>query len=367
MKNEPVNNQAGLAASFLALARRKCKPAGRIGFVLPLSAAFAESWAVTRCMLEEEFEDLVAITVASGQALGKRALSADTGMEEMLLVGTKRMNHSENDEQISSLVHCMTLREPVLRIGEAGEVGRAIQRAVMNVQNSIASHYPVHVGQDEIGQICVFKVKTSGAPWSPLGVLHADLALAADALLDGVLLFNGDAVPIGIPMSPLKDLFKIGPTHDLIGHLSGKDPRGAFEFHPVVDSVDAMGPDRALWKADSIAQKRLIVPLTHKGTVPKGVESRKKLDAMRQFSSTLFYSRNMRWTSQTLLAATTTYDGMGGRAWTSLQHQDERIRKAFCAVGQLYSWISSSLDSRSKDSDWPSHNPNEGTSEYPIP
>ena len=90
VKNEPVNNRAGMAASFLALARRKCKPGGRIGFVLPLSAAFAESWTVTRRMIEREFEDILAIAVASGQALGKQALSADTGMEEMLLVGTKR-------------------------------------------------------------------------------------------------------------------------------------------------------------------------------------------------------------------------------------------------------------------------------------
>ncbi|MYG70382.1 MAG: hypothetical protein F4069_11745 [Rhodothermaceae bacterium] len=332
VKNEEVNNQAGLAASFLALARRKCKPGGRIGFVLPLSAAFAESWSITRRMMEKEFEDLLAITIASGQALGKRALSADTGMEEMLLVGTKRANHHANGEPASARIHCMTLREPILRVGEAGEVARAIQRAMENMQGSTTS-YPVQIGQDEIGQICVFTVKLPGAPWSPLGVLHADLALAANALLGGKLLFNGHAVPIEVPMALMKDLFEIGPTHDLIGHLSGRDPRGAFEFHPVVDSVDAMGPDRALWNANSKVQKRLIVPLTHKGTAPKGVGSEAKREAMRQFRSTLFYARNMRWTSQTLLTATATYHGMGGRAWTSLQHEDKRVYKAFALWG----------------------------------
>ena len=342
VKNEPVNNQAGLAASFLALARRKCKPGGRIGFVLPLSAAFAESWAITRRMMEEEFEDLTAIAIASGQALGRSALSADTSMEEMLLVGTKRTNHHPNGEPASDRVYCITLREPVLRVGEAGEVARAIQHAIGNVQNSTAS-YPVRVGQDEIGQICAFTIRMPGAPWSPLGVLHADLALAADALLEGELLFNGHAVPIGVTMSPMKELFKIGPTHDLIGHLSGRDPRGAFEFNPVFDPVDAIGPDRALWKADSSAQKRLVVPLTHKGSAPVGVGSKAKREAMRQFRSTLFYARNMRWTSQALLAATAAHSGMGGRAWASLQHEDERVYKAFAlwansTLGFLVHW-----------------------------
>lgn len=342
VKGEPVNNQAGLASSFLALARRKCKPGGRIGFVLPLSAAFAESWAITRRMMEEEFEDIVAIVIASGQALGRRALSADTGMEEMLLVATKRANHNPNGGHVSNPIHCITLREPVLRVGEAGEVARAIQGAIKNIQGSTAS-YPVRVGDDEIGQICRFTATVSGTPWNPLGVLHADLALAANALLDGELLFNGHAVPIGVPMSPMKDLFEIGPTHHLIGHLPGRSQLGAFEFNPVFDPVDAIGPDRALWKADSRAQKRLIVSLTHKGSAPVGVGSEGKREAMRQFRSTLFYARNMRWTSQALLAATAAYSGMGGRAWASLQHKDERVRKAFAlwansTLGFLVHW-----------------------------
>ena len=90
VKGQGVNRKAGLAASFLALAKKKIKQGGRIGFVLPLTAAFAETWAITRKMIEESFDDITAITVAAGQALGKDALSADTKMEEMLLVATKR-------------------------------------------------------------------------------------------------------------------------------------------------------------------------------------------------------------------------------------------------------------------------------------
>ena len=339
VKHEPVNKQAGLAASFLDLARLKCKPGGRIGFVLPLSAAFAESWSVTRRMIEEEFEEILVLAVASGQALGKQALSADTQMEEMLLIATKRKHGtSDSTEQIQ----CVTLRAPVVRVGEAAEMARAIQLSIDSLDDSTKS-YPVQVGEDEIGQVYAFDIRHAGAPWNALGVLHADLALAANALLDGHLIFNGESMEIGVPMTTIGELFTIGPTHDLIGHLAGRDPRGAFELNPVFDHVDAIGPDRALWKADSSTQTQLMIHLTHKGSAPKSVGSKKQRDAMRQHRSTLFYARNMRWTSQALLAAITHYRGMGGRAWASLQHEDEHLCKCFAlwansTLGFLIHW-----------------------------
>ena len=341
VKHEPVKNQAGLAASFLALARQKCKPGGRIGFVLPLSAAFAESWSVTRRMIEEEFEEILVLAVASGQALSKQALSADTQMEEMLLIATKRKQGRGASEGIEQ-IRCVTLREPVVRVGEAGEVARAIQTSLGSLDESTKS-YPVRVGEDEIGQVYTFEIRNGGAPWNALGVVHADLALAANALIEGYLVFNGASVEIGLPMTTIGELFTVGPTHDLIGHLAGGDPRGAFELNPVFDPVDAIGPDRALWKADSSTQTQLMVHLTHKGSAPKNVGSEKQREAMRQCRSTLFYARNMRWTSQALLAATTHYRGMGGPTWTSLIHDDENLCKCFAlwansTLGFLIHW-----------------------------
>ncbi len=341
VNHQPVNNQAGMAASFLALARQKCKPGGRIGFVLPLTAAFAESWSITRCMMEEDFEDILVLAIASGQALGKQALSADTQMEEMLLVGTRRTDDEQNPPT-TNRISCVTLREPVLRVGEAGEVANAIRSTIKSTQSSTTSQ-PIHIGRDEIGQVCTFTVRSPGAPWSPLGVLHADLALGANALLEGRILFNGHDIPLGIPMCMLKDLFEIGPTHHLIGHLRGTSQIGAFEFNPVFDHVDAIGPDRALWSADSTTQTRLVISLTHKGSAPAGVGSDRERDAMRQFRSTLFYARNLRWTSQRLLVATTNYPGMGGSTWTSLQHEDSRVCKSFSlwansTLGFLVHW-----------------------------
>ena len=62
---------AGMAASFLALARNKVRPGGRIGFVLPLTAASANSWKKTRQMIEREFIDITVVAVSAGKARKK--------------------------------------------------------------------------------------------------------------------------------------------------------------------------------------------------------------------------------------------------------------------------------------------------------
>ncbi len=121
-EGEPVSNQAGMAASFLALARQKLRPGGKIGFVLPLTAAFADAWSRTRQMIQEEFENIIAVTASDG------SLSADTGMQEMLLTATRAKK-----SRASSPIRCVTLRSIPSRLGEAGEVARAIRQAVRKV------------------------------------------------------------------------------------------------------------------------------------------------------------------------------------------------------------------------------------------
>ena len=338
VRSEPCSNQAGMAASFLALARRKVKRGGRIGFVLPLTAALADSWVKTRQMIERDFDDVMAIAVAAGQALGKDAFSADTYMEEMLLVGTRKRGQSTR----GGTIHCVTLQRPPTRMGEAGEIARAVCSA-----SSTATHgtsYPIRVGQDEIGQLCVLQTEGTGAPWSPVGALRPDLVRAGMDLSRGELAFAAYAQPLGVPMATIGEVFEVGPTHDMIGHLAtATSPRGAFAMHPVRGNMDAIGQDRSLWAADSGRQRALEVLPTHKGSFPKGVGSAKQRKAMRTYRSTLLYARNMRWTSQKLLSATTAHAVLGGRAWVSLGHEDTRVRKAFAlwansTLGMLVHW-----------------------------
>ena len=338
IRNEPVKNQAGMAASFLALARKKVKYGGRIGFVLPLTAAFGDTWSITRRMIEREFTDITAVAVASGQALGREALSADTSMEEMLLVATRRTKEEIGSRGGNAApIHCVTLQSPPTRIGEAGEIARAIATALNDI-GGVGTSRPFMAGDDELGHIAVFDAGGEGAPWGPLGVVHADLGLAADSLIKGEIAHIVDtAISLNVDMATINDVFKVGPTHDIIGHVFGGDPRGAFEFYPITSRADAIGKDRALWRANGKTQKNLVVLPTHKGSASANVGSDRKRRDMRRHKSTLYYARNMRWTSQALLVATTQQPAMGGRAWTTLGHEDVRVQRAFAL------WANSTL------------------------
>ena len=170
---------------------------------------------------------------------------------------------------------------------------------------------------------------------------HVELAVAAKQLTKGRLIFAGLSKAFPFGMTSLGEIFEIGPSHDSIGHLEKGDGRGAFEFFPVQGETDAIGADRSLWAADSKAQSCLVVPPTHKGVPVKG--RARKCEEMRALRGRLFYARNMRWTSQALLAAMTKNDAMGGSAWTVLQHQDHRVCKAFMlwansTLGMIVHW-----------------------------
>ena len=85
--NEVADGQAGLGSDFSALADRKLAPGGVFASVLPLTAAHAESWQGFREHIEREYRDVMAIAFTGNEA---GMMSADTHMNEMLLIAKKR-------------------------------------------------------------------------------------------------------------------------------------------------------------------------------------------------------------------------------------------------------------------------------------
>ena len=85
--NRVADGQAGLGSDFSALADRKLAPVGIFASVLPLTAAHAESWAGFREHIEREYHDVTAIAFTGDET---DMMSADTHMNEMLLIATKR-------------------------------------------------------------------------------------------------------------------------------------------------------------------------------------------------------------------------------------------------------------------------------------
>lgn len=236
------------------------------------------------------------------------------------------------------------MREPPQRLGEAGEIGRAILTSCYALNKSDHSYYqPIRMGKSELGTVFELRTQRLGNPWSALGVISPDLALAVMSLHDEQLVFANQQIPIGISMCTIGDLFHVGPTHHNIGSIpKSKSPSGVFDIFPVQGDADSVGADRCMWHADAKKQICLLSTATHKG-IPKAGVSSKKLNDVRQTASSLFYCKNLRWTSQKLLSTMSEIPYLGGNAWVSLTQDDSRIQNAFCiwsnsTLGMIFHW-----------------------------
>ena len=329
IRGEPARKTAGMAATYVVIAGKKIKPGGRIGFVLPVSASSVEAWSDTRGYIEHNFTDILAVAVG-GRRSGD-SLSEDTSIGEMLLVAKKR----EEPRAAASPIHCATLHRHPSGTGEAGEVARAISSALARMKDSGAETCPIIMGS-EAGHIYKLAPDGRGSPWSPLGVMDMRLARAAIHAAGGRFCpLDGDPVPFAAGMSPMREVFGIGPTHHTIGHRPGNLPLGAFEV------VDGRGPDMFMWTAASKRQTGLVMEPTHTGRAGRGTDADR--ERMRLQSGTLFYTRRIGWNGQRLLAATTAKPCMGGNAWTVLMHDDSRVLRAAAlwfnsTLGMLVHW-----------------------------
>ena len=339
IKDEDCSKIAGMAATFVCIAAKKLKPGGRMGFVLPRSAATTDAWQITRSMVETNFKDITAIVVASGKAMGKTAISTDTMMEEMYLVATKL----DEPTKMHNPIRTITLHEPVLMNGIATEKARAIMDGPINGTITIGD------SNSEIGVSRMLKT-TDGSPWNTLDVKSDVLDMAIRNIEIGVV---GGRTGNPIEMTTIGELFNVGDTHHIIGHRKGKDPGGYFSFVEVRDDNDSEGDDRSLWRTRSNKQTSLVVRPTHKGSqyltdeilntkreAARKKDSRRKkkkkipmtsnewLDNIKSKKSDLFMARAVTWNSQALVAARTPEFCFGGRAWTSLVHDDDRVKAA---------------------------------------
>lgn len=326
LRGEPARKTAGMAATYIMIAGKKIKPGGRIGFVLPISAASVEAWSDTRRYIEHNFTDILAVS-ASGH---NESLSEDTGIGEMLLVATKLQEPHDS----ASSIYCATIHEHPARRGEAGEMARAVASALDTIKDSGSETTDVTVGSGA-GHIYRLVSDGRGSPWSPLGVVSVQLARSAIHASEGAFCYmDGRSVRFAVGMSPMREVFRIGPTHHIIGHRPGNLPLGVFEI------VEGHGPDMFMWTASSKRQSGLIMEPTHTG---RAVGDEDGLRKVRMQSSTLFYTRRIGWNGQRLLAAVTRTAVMGGNAWTALIHADARVLRAAAlwfnsTLGLLVHW-----------------------------
>ncbi len=323
--NEMPDGQAGLGADFSALAGKKLKPGGVFATVLPLTAAHSESWEGFRRTIEREYREITAIAFTAHEGA---MMSADTYMNEMLLVATRRTNEDEDEP---ARIVCVNISAIPQQVAESYWYAKWIN----DLRRADASNGVLYEGGQRIGSWTAITPPSAGFPWFAVGIQDHEQVAAAGELLAGRLYSQESQQrwDFSLPMTTLDRVVAIGPTHDLIGHPRGGDGRGAFTFDPIDPRY--YPTHLSLWAADAETQTRLLVSPTHDGQPATNDEA--ELRQMIDQRSDLFISRTLRLTSQALAAARSDRLMMGGRAWTALLSDDDDVKAA------LVIWLNSTF------------------------
>ena len=322
-----VVGQAGLGCDFSALADLKLASGGVFASVLPLTAAHAESWSGFRERLARDYREITVIAFASHES---SMMSADTGMNEMLVIATKG-----TEEESANRAMFVNLNAAPVSVAEASWFAKLIEEA----RETSNSGGTLRGAGMQIGSWTKIKLPATDFPWFPAGMQNHQTARTAGLLMNGrlysVQLRKQWKIKTG--MTTLGQLAGIGPTHHLIGHVRDSESLGAFTFDEFNGTEVPTYP--ALWAASSKTQTKILVSPTHDGTpTSEGNEDAEdQLSRMLQQRSDLFISRTLRMTSQALAAARTADDSMGGRAWTALFVNNRAVRDA------LALWLNSTL------------------------
>lgn len=305
--------KAGLDTVFAAVADRKLRPGGRVGLVLPLTAAASGAYIKMRKMFERDYREVTVVTIGGG-----RSISADTGMEEMMLLARKGRTGREG-------VAYVYIDEPFFSTNAAAETARVMTAVLSDAEPG--EWGVLVVGGDQVGRWYVAHPTGEGRPWGGAGIENLlVLYPAADNLTAGVVNLELLSEPVKFPVVAIGDLFEVGPTHHLIGHTFNTDPIGAFTFY----ERDPGRPGRdskhlALWSSSAADQTSVLVRPTHYGVPYRKAESERQA----AYKTDLFYQRGMRWTSQAILVAATDGPALGGSAWAPLRGNTELVRFAF--------------------------------------
>ena len=308
--NGVANGQAGLATFMHVIEHELLGKGCPHGKVLPLTAARSDSYKGFRRNIENEYCDVIAISTASGDGA---SMSADTGIQEMLLVGTKHQppNGSKNGGQYGDrAVTCVNLHTTFENRLQAKMFADAIRRAVaagapsgnINVGKSVGTYYRM-TGLGE------------GKPWSALGT-GGEYTTLTERVTGGAAWnpATNAATQFALPMTTLGQIAMRGPGDDLIGKVSGsRSPRGAFVIHAAKDTPTLNNP--SMWEVDAGTQVNITCTPTHYG-VPYGKEP--VINQVRSSAGRFHLCRNLRMSAQRIAVCYTETDCIGGRAWTTI-------------------------------------------------
>ena len=321
LKSPAGHGNAGLASYFVDLAHVKTKPGGVIALVLPASFVQGGSWAAARALIGHHYKELVVVSIAaSGNT--DRAFSADTGMAEVLVVGTKK---HDLDSPCGDTLFVNLLRRP-RSLAEAAVLAATVRGLPESRQSG-----RFNLGsRDEAGTFVRAPLAKGGGC---AGLREPALADAMLSLHDGRLVLPRSNDRPRVPVTHLDELGTKGKLdRDISGKYRDGSPRGPFDIFVARD----MPLYPVLWSHDAKRERSLVVAPRQEGVIREGLREQ-AVDLWQATATRLHFSRDFQINSQSLAACLTPAKCIGGRAWPSFVVEPEEWEKP------LALWANSTL------------------------
>ena len=302
----PVGHgNAGLASNFIDLAHAKVRPGGTVALVLPMTAIQGASWQPARQLLTERYEDVAVVTIASAGNLD-RAFSADTGMAETLVLGTKR-HEAVQDPEAALFVNLH--RRPASLL-EAAEIAKLVARVPTQSRTG-----RIQAGKQLLGSYIRAPLNEGGCA----ALRESALAEVMISLREGNLVLPQLGDRYVIPVARLSELGERGLLDRDIGSQKDTQPpyRGPFKIVP----IEGVPSYPVLWGHAADRERHFVVEPDAAGEVLPDCAER-AAEAWKT-ATRLHFNRDFQLSSQSLAACLTSERVLGGRAWPNFKPKEE--------------------------------------------
>ena len=336
-RNTISDGNAGLGATFTAIADNMVKPGGCIALILPTSAMIggsydshkkqAYSWQPLRDMLYESYDQITVVSIAQPRKKDS-AFSADSDYADCIVVA--RRATMSNRLRVAHFVNLKSRPDTAL---EAQEIARAIKNAVRLLRKPGAIQQ-IYVGDEAVGYVSLDELQPL-RKWTSIRVSEPTLAFRVRRLARGNLNLPQRECEVDVPVVPIGDIATIGPiARDITGNCRGpfKKVNGynAFKEYPMLWGHPPPGKRSA-----DVKQDRMLAQPDSYGVIKDGHDA----DAARIWESAnhLHINSIFQFTSNETVASWTLQKSLGGRAWPTLMLSNVDHEKALCV------WLNSTL------------------------
>ena len=326
IKGTPASLVAGLASVFVLLADRTVCASDRIAFVLPASALFGTSWRGIREMLSDQYD---VEWVVSSHDPDNQSLSFDTGISEVMLVARKL----GEDEEVPRRARFVNLWRRPEYAGEAEAILRQLRRLPtpqFSLEGPPIGGRELTLGSEKWGE--VMDAPIDEGPWAGGRWRSTVAGQYAYSLKSGDLWADDASRVIGsLPITELESVATISPYD-----LQIRGTNGPFDVYGGWDRTDRYP---SMWHVASETQRSLNNAPDAR-LVPKQNDN---IVELWERSGYLHISRDVRYTSQRVLATKSGTRALGVRSWFTLTIRDIADDRREMAESALVVWLNTTF------------------------